>query len=113
MKKNLAPIGLIALGMVMVAGSLRTEAAYAGRHDRGAEYKVQQQEVIRNSYPVPATAARELEVDNVFGNVEVVGTSGDQVELVVNKTIYAESDAKAENAKKEVTLDVKQDGDVL
>jgi hypothetical protein len=82
MKKHLAPIGMIAGGVVMLIASLQPQPAIAGRHDRSASYKVQQTEVIKNSYPVPATAAREIEVDNVFGSVEVVGTTGDQVELV-------------------------------
>ena len=110
--KNIAPFALIVAGLALLLVSLAPRAQ-AGRHDRSAAYKVQEQEIIRNSYPVPASAARELEVDNVFGSVEVVGTSGDQVELVVNKTIYAETEAKAANARKEVTLDVKQEGDVL
>lgn len=114
MKKNIAPIGLIFTGAVMMLASLQPQPVQAGRHDRDSSYKVTETETIRNTYPVAgAVGQREIEVDNVFGSVEVVGTAGDQVQLVVNKTIYAESDAKLANAKKEVTLDVKQDGDTL
>jgi len=112
-QKNIGPLSMIVVGVAIGIASLQPQPAQAGNHDRDVTYKVKEQEVIKNSYPVPASAARELEVDNVFGSVEVVGTSGYQVELVVNKTLWAESDAKMANAKKEVTLDVKQDGDVL
>ncbi len=112
MKNNLTPIGLIFAGAVMLFASLQPPSAEAGRHDR--DYKVQESEVIKNSYPVVGAAdQRAIEIDNVFGNVEVVGTTGDQIQLVVNKTIYAESAEKVALAKKEVTLDVKQDGDIL
>ena len=54
-----------------------------------------------------------LEVDNVFGPIEVVGSQSDQVQMVVNKTIHAESKAQLEKAAKEVTLDITQDGGSL
>jgi hypothetical protein len=112
LQKNIAPLGIILAGTLLLIASLQPATVEAGRHDR--DYKVQETEVIKNSYPVAgAVDQRAIEVDNVFGNVEVVGTSGDQIQLVVNKTIYAESAEKVALAKKEVTLDVKQDGDIL
>ena len=115
MKQRIVPIGMMLTGVVLLIFSLHPPTAKADRrHDRESDYKLKDLEIIRNTYPVAGAAdQREIEVDNVFGSVEVVGTSGDQVQLVVNKTIYAESDAKMANAKKEVTLDVKQDGNML
>ncbi|HUS19085.1 MAG TPA: hypothetical protein VMZ25_05510 [Terriglobales bacterium] len=111
-QKNLAPLGTMLAGTLLLLASLQPQPALAGRHDR--DYKLQETEIIKNSYPVAgALDQRSIEVDNVFGSVEVVGTSGDQIQLVVNKTIYAESAEKVVLAKKEVTLDVKQDGDIL
>src|SRR5438874_9232054 len=49
---------------------------------------------------------RSLEVDNVWGSIEVVGTNSDQAQLTVNKSIRAESKDKLEQARKEVTLDI-------
>jgi hypothetical protein len=40
------------------------------------------------------------EVDNIFGSIDVVGGTSDQVQLVVNKTIFAESKEKMEAARK-------------
>jgi hypothetical protein len=51
-------------------------------------------------------AHKSLEVDNVWGSIEVVGTSSDQLQLTVNKSTRAESKDKLEQARKEVTLDI-------
>jgi hypothetical protein len=58
-------------------------------------------------------AHKILEIDNIFGSIEVTGGQGDQVQLVVNKTISAESKDKMDAAKKEVTLDITDQPDLL
>src|SRR5947209_2968419 len=87
---------------------------YAGsaRGDRDHErsdYPLREQETIRKSFP----AHKALDLDNVFGSIEVVGGQSDQVQLVVTKTFRAESQAKMDAAKKEVTLDVSEEADLL
>src|SRR5947207_5706865 len=49
---------------------------------------------------------RSLEIDNVWGSIEVVGTISDQLQLTVKKSVRAESKDKLEQARKEVTLDI-------
>ena len=73
-----------------------------------------EQEKIEKSFAMPAGAGwRTLEIDNVWGSIEVVGTASDQVQLAVNKSIRAESKGKIEQARKDVTLDVTQQADGL
>jgi DUF4097 and DUF4098 domain-containing protein YvlB len=73
-----------------------------------------EQETIEKTFAMPAAAGRRtLEIDNVWGSIEVVGTTSDRAQLTVNKTIRAESKAKIEQAKKNVTLDITQQGDAL
>jgi len=73
-----------------------------------------EQEKIEKTFAMPAGAGRRtLEIDNVWGSIEVVGTASDHVQLTVNKSIRAESKGKIEQAKKDVTLDITQQGDVL
>jgi DUF4097 and DUF4098 domain-containing protein YvlB len=73
-----------------------------------------EQETIEKTFTMPAAAGRRtLEIDNVWGSIEVVGTASDRAQLTVNKTIRAESKAKIEQAKKNVTLDITQQGDAL
>src|SRR5713226_9371283 len=73
-----------------------------------------EQEKIEKTFAMPAgTERRTLEIDNVWGSIEVVGTASDKVQLTVNKSIRAESKEKIEQARKEVTLDITQQADAL
>src|SRR2546429_9850777 len=67
---------------------------------------VQEQETIQKSFSMAGVQHRSLEVDNVWGSIEVVGTNSDQAQLTVNKSIRAESKDKLEQARKKVTLDI-------
>jgi hypothetical protein len=79
-----------------------------------SEMTVSEQETINKSFPFPATGGRRsVDVDNVWGFVHVTGGSSDQVQLVAKKTIRAESKDKLELAKKDVTLDIGQQGNAL
>ena len=82
-------------------------------HD-DVSFKEHEQEKIEKSFAMPAGAARRtVEIDNVWGSIEVAGTTSDQVQLTVNKSIRAESKAKIEQARKDVTLDITQQTDAL
>ena len=73
-----------------------------------------EQEKIEKAFTMPAGAGRRtLEIDNVWGSIEVVGTASDTVQLTVNKSIRAESKGKIEQARKDVTLDITQQADAL
>lgn len=80
--------------------------------DSDAGQPIKEQETIRKTFTLPS-GERSLEVDNVTGFIEVTGSQGDQVQLVVNKTIRAQSKEKLEKARKEVSLDITQDGSAL
>jgi hypothetical protein len=94
--------------------SARAAGIEQHRHDDDSDSRmpVQEQETIRKTFPVGA-AHKLLDVNNVFGSIEVVGGQSDQVELVVNKSIRAESKERLEAAKKEVTLDITDQPDLL
>jgi hypothetical protein len=73
-----------------------------------------EQEKIEKSFAMPAGAGRRtLEIDNIWGSVEVAGTASDQAQLTVNKSIRAESKGKIEQARKDVTLDITQQANAL
>ena len=73
-----------------------------------------EQEKIEKTFAMPAGAGRRtLEIDNVWGSIEVAGTASDKVQLTVNKSIRAESKGKIEQARKQVTLDITQEADAL
>jgi len=92
--------------------ALPTLPAPRSNHDHDIDFPVKELETITKSFALPA-AHHSIEVDNVFGSIEVVGGTSDQIELTVQKTLRAESKEAMELAKKEVTLDVTQkDGEV-
>ena len=80
--------------------------------DSDSDQPIKEQETIRKSFTLPA-GDRSLDIDNVIGAVEVTGSQTDQVEVVVNKTMRAESKEKLEQARKDVTLDITQNGGEL
>jgi hypothetical protein len=96
--------------------SVQANSSTQGRHDHDDEndssMPLREQETIRKSFTVGGVH-KLLDVDNVFGSVEVVGGTGDQVQLVITKTLRAESKERMEAAKKEVTLDVTDQPDLL
>src|SRR5712691_2663438 len=76
------------------------------------DFNVRAEEKIEKSFAMPA-AHRSLEIDNVWGSIEVAGTSSDQARLTVNKSFRAESKEKLEQARKDVTLDITEQPDFL
>lgn len=100
------------LGLFVLTQATAALAQYEGDDDSDSGMPVRQQETIRKSFNL-SSAHKTLEIDNVTGSIEVTGSSSDQVQLVVNKTIRAESQQKLEAAKKEVTLDITDQPDLL
>ena len=80
--------------------------------DEDSSFNVHEQEKIEKSFTMPA-GHRALEIDNIWGSIEVTGGSGEQVQLTVNKTLRAESKEQLEKARKDVTLDITQQSDLL
>ena len=92
--------------------SLSSPLRAAGDDDDDSSMRLQEKETINKTFNLTG-AHKILEVDNIFGSIDVVGGQGDQVKLVVNKTIFAESKDRMDAAKKEVTLDITDQPDLL
>jgi len=74
--------------------------------DSDRDLPVQEEETIQKSFSMAGVQHKSLEIDNVWGSIEVVGTNSDQAQLTVKKSIRAESKKKLEQSRQEVTLDV-------
>lgn len=85
-----------------------TVAAYGGDWDMPEH----DEETVRKTFTLTGDH-RSIEIDNVNGSIDVVGTDGDQVQLVVDEKFRAESKAKLEEARKRITLETTQDGNSL
>ena len=80
-----------------------------GRDDVDRYFNARDEEKIQKSFTMPATGQKSLEIDNIWGSIEVVADTPDKVDVTVQRTNRAESKEKLEKAKKEVTLDVTQE----
>jgi hypothetical protein len=95
-------------------GMLGPETVSAKSRDDDDSYLASRdEEKIQKSFTLPAAGQKLLEIDNVWGSIEVLADTTDKVELTVARTNRAESKEKLERAKKEVTLDVTQEEGAL
>jgi hypothetical protein len=70
-------------------------------------WKVEKKEEIRQTLKFSnPSAAKAIEVDNVFGSITVAGYDGNEVQLVAHKTIYARSEEKVQEALQDVQLEI-------
>ncbi len=111
MNRNILP-AVITASLLLLLVPLHRAAARAGDDDELSEFSLKEQETIRRTFSLTA-AHKLLDIDNVEGSIEVTGGQSDQVQLVVNKTIRAESKERMEAAKKEVKLDITEQPDLL
>lgn len=101
------------IAFVIVLVAAMAQSASAGkRGDRW--YEVKEDETITKTFTVDmSNPNRTIDIDNIWGSVEVTGGAGNQVEVVITKSIRAENQEGLARAKKEVTLDITQpDGGV-
>ncbi len=78
------------------------------RDDGDSDLPVREEEKMQKSFVMPANGQKSLEIDDVWGSIEVIADVTDKVEMAVERTTRAESKEKLEQAKKEVTLDITQ-----
>ena len=111
-QKFLAFILMYSVGLLFLPEFASPIHAVGDDDDSDSSMRLQEKETIRKTFNLTA-AHKILEIDNIFGSIEVTGGQSDQVQLVVNKTISAESKDRMEAAKKEVTLDITDQPDLL
>ena len=91
--------------------SLAAAGALLAAPQRSADLPIEEKETIRQSFTLPESAGiRWLKVDNVDGSLRVTGVPGNQVEVVVERTVRAESREKVATALQDVRLAIEQKG---
>jgi len=74
---------------------------------------VEQNETIQKTYPLSGAAPKKVVVDNVNGSIHVTGYAGSEVRLVAHKRLRADSQETAEQARRDVRLDISQDANTV
>jgi hypothetical protein len=71
--------------------------------------EVGEKQTIRKTVP----AAQWIDVDNIFGSIKVSGYEGREIQMVAQETIRADSSEKVAEARRDVKLDISQQGDTV
>jgi hypothetical protein len=77
--------------------------------DDDHKWKLDEKESIRKTFDTTANG-RKLLVDNIHGYVHVTGYSGSQVQVSIEKHIYADSSEAMAEAKRDIKMDMSQQG---
>jgi hypothetical protein len=94
----------------LVLAVLGFAASAAGQ----SRFSVREQETVKRTLEfAPGDGPKLLEVDAVFGSIRVTAHDGRNVEMVANKTIRAESEAKVQTARQDVRLDITDKSDTV
>ncbi|MFB0565728.1 MAG: DUF4097 domain-containing protein [Candidatus Aminicenantaceae bacterium] len=56
---------------------------------------------------------KEVKIDNIFGSIDVMGYNGQEVKLLVHKTIKGRSKEIIQKAREEVKLDITEEGNTI
>ena len=81
---------------------------------RADTFRVEWKEEIRKTLTFQdPSQPKDLQVDNIWGSIEVTGSAGDHVELVAHKTIRARTEEGLQKAEEEVTLDLTEEKNVI
>jgi len=78
-----------------------------------APAEVEQNETIQKTFPFSGPEPKKVIVDNVNGSIHVTGQAGSEVRLVAHKRLRADSQEKAEQARRDVKLDMSQDANTV
>src|SRR5205085_5618843 len=74
-------------------------------------WRVDEKETIRKTFDLSSGSGdKRLLVDNVSGAIHVTGYGGSQVQVAVEKHIYAYSNEALQEAKRDVKVDMSQQG---
>jgi len=77
------------------------------RHREG--FDVEEKETTQQTL----ARAAMVDVDNFDGSIDVTGTNVNEIQVVIHKTIRAESKEKIQEAKRDVKLDISESGGTL
>jgi hypothetical protein len=95
------------LGFVMLAAL----PLLAQRRFDDRDWRVDEKETIRKTFDVTSgSGPKRLLVDNVSGFVHVTGYGGSQIQMAAEKHIYGYSNEAIQDAKRDVKLDLSQQG---
>ncbi len=98
---------------LMACALLLPALVCAQRNRDSRSWRVEDTEKIQRSFTFSGNEPHKLLVDNVSGFVHVTGAPGSQAQVSINKRIRADSDTAMQAAKRDVKLDMDQQGNLV
>jgi hypothetical protein len=100
--------------LIIASAVLLPALAFASRWEDWRDWPVASKETIQKNFDVSkGSDPKKLLVDNMHGDINVTGYGGSEIRVTVNKEIRARSNSAADEAKREVTLDMSQQGNYV
>ena len=82
--------------------------------DDDHRWKLDEKETIRRTFDATSgSGGKKLLVDNIHGFIHVTGYNGSQVQVSIEKHIYADSNEAMAEAKRDVKMDMSQQGNFV
>ena len=82
--------------------------------DDDHRWKLDEKETLKRTFDTAGgSSARKLLVDNIHGFIHITGTSGPQVLVSLEKHIYADSAEAMAEAKRDIKMDMSQQGNFV
>jgi hypothetical protein len=106
-------MSLFAIALTATIASPAAITAAGRAADDDEKYPVKDSERIQRSLTFTGAGPHRLDIDNVFGSIQVAAHDGASVELIVTRTLAAATQERLEAARKEVTLDVKEEPSLI
>jgi hypothetical protein len=100
---------LLAIALTATIASPAAITAAGRATDDNQKYPVKDSERIQRSFTFTGAGPHRLDIDNVTGSIQVAAHDGAGVELTVTRSLEARTQERLEAARKEVTLDVKEE----
>jgi hypothetical protein len=98
----------------LAIGALILVAVLVAQRRDHPDWTHNEQETINRSFNVSsASNAKKVLVDNINGYIHVTGYDGSEVRMTAQKRIRAESNEALEEAKRDVKLDISQQGNFV
>jgi hypothetical protein len=93
---------------------LLTPSLFAQKHYASDDWKIEDNETIHKTFNVSSGSnAKKVLVDNISGFIHVTGYSGQEIQMTTQRHTRAESQEALADAKREVKLDMSQQGNYV
>jgi len=98
------------LALILTVAALPLAATHWDDH----HWKLDEKESIRRTFDATGgSGAKKLLVDNIDGFIHITGYGGSQMQVSIEKHIYADSNEAMAEAKRDVKMDMSQQGNFL